>query len=99
MRIYISGKMTGLNKEEYRGKFKKAQKYLIKAGHKPINPARLDVYELNYKDFLTIDLILLKSCEAIYMLDNWKESSGAKWELAEANKLGLKVLYEGENGK
>ncbi len=99
MRVYISGKMNGLSKEAYRGKFKKAQKDLIKMGHKPINPARLDVYDLEYKDFLAIDAILIKSCEAIYMLDNWEDSAGALWELAEANRLGLKVMYEGENGK
>ena len=41
------------------------------------------------------DLEFLKRCDAIYLLDNWKGSTGAKAEYALARKLGLEILYEG----
>ena len=37
---------------------------------------------------------LANGCTAIFMLDNWKDSKGAKIELDLAKKLGLKVYYE-----
>jgi len=41
------------------------------------------------------DLELVRRCDAIYMLSNWKESSGAKAELELARELGLEIIYEG----
>ena len=40
------------------------------------------------------DIEILKRCDAIYMLSNWKESSGAKEELKIAEQLGLEIYYE-----
>ena len=39
-------------------------------------------------------LEILKRCDAIYMLDYWWESEGAKAELQLALELGLKNYYE-----
>lgn len=44
--------------------------------------------------FLLGDLEILKRCDAIYMLNNWRASSGAKGELELAKKLNLEVYYE-----
>ncbi len=46
--------------------------------------------------FLNGDLEIIRRCDAIYMLDNWKESSGAKEELRLAVSLGLEIIYEGD---
>ena len=42
------------------------------------------------------DLAAVRSCDAIYLLRGWENSRGAKKELAEALKHGLKVMLEGE---
>ena len=41
------------------------------------------------------DLAAVRSCDAIYLLRGWETSRGAKKELAEALKHGLKVMQEG----
>ena len=46
MKIYISGKITGLQKRDYRGKFKAAANRLRMLGHTAVDPSRLDVYDL-----------------------------------------------------
>lgn len=39
-------------------------------------------------------LEILRRCDAIYLLKRWQESEGAKAELAEAQRLGLEVIFE-----
>lgn len=96
MRIYISGKMTGLDKKEYMGKFNAAEKRLRGEGHEVINPVTVDAYGLDYEKSMAIDLILLESCDGIYMLDNWKESKGARIERNHAMSMGIIILYENQ---
>ena len=42
------------------------------------------------------DLAAVRSCDAIYLLNGWEDSRGAKKELAEAVKYDLMVLLEKE---
>lgn len=96
MKVYISGKITGPHPREYRGKFKAAVRKLNEMGHEAINPARMDVYNLTYAQYMAIDGMLVKFSDAIYMLDNWEDSKGARMEKELAESLGLKVMYEKE---
>lgn len=45
-------------------------------------------------DAIDRDVKALKRCDAIYMLDGWERSKGAKAEKAMAEWLGLEVMYE-----
>jgi len=40
------------------------------------------------------DLEILSRCDGIYLLKNWRESSGAVMEKALAEELGLEIWYE-----
>lgn len=95
-RIYISGKISGTSKMEYHCKFMNAQHGLSAEGYTVINPIYLDFYDLEYEKYMTIDFILLETCDAIYMLRDWKDSPGAKREKAYAEWLGLEVIYQEE---
>jgi len=44
--------------------------------------------------WIKMDLELLRRCDAIYMLRNYRHSVGSKAELKEAKKLGLDIYYE-----
>lgn len=44
--------------------------------------------------FIEGDLAILSRCDAIYMLNNWENSRGAKLEYQEAKRLGLDVYKE-----
>ena len=96
MRVYISGKMTGLEKSNFKKKFALAEKLLVSNGYDVINPARLSDFNLTYAEFMLIDTTLVTMCDAIYMLNNWRDSNGAKEELALAEAKGLKIMYEVE---
>jgi len=39
------------------------------------------------------DLEMLRRCDVIVMIPGWENSTGAKAELAEAERLGLEVIY------
>lgn len=90
-RVYISGKITGLSEKEWTENFEAAEKALTEAGYRVINPAKVQA-DLDYSEYLTIDIILLGRCDAIYMLDNWQDSNGAKAERATAEALNLTVI-------
>ena len=44
------------------------------------------------------DLVILRVCHAIYMLNTWRKSTGAIDEHEEAKRLGLEIIYEGKRG-
>lgn len=97
MKIYLSGKMTGLTKRQILRNFGKAEKKLIKAGFSVMNPSvtyhMKNIKEFSYEEWLKIDFTMLDVCDAIYMLDNYQDSEGAKKELAYAISKGKKVYY------
>ena len=93
MIIYISGKITGC--DDYKERFAAAETYLLGQGHKTINPARIDLgKDATWQQYMKFDLYLLGLCDAIYMLDNWIESRGARIERMFAKTKGLKIIEE-----
>lgn len=107
MKIYISGKISGLSPGEYTPLFRGAEQRLATQGHEIINPldvavAKEDVDPARHteadiwRNFMRADIKLLTDCDAIYMLRNWEESDGAGLEHHIAQGLGLKVIYEQE---
>lgn len=91
-KIYIAGKMTGLP-DFGRKHFKKIKKILTDDGWVVLNPAILPI-GLSDHNYMSICTAMLMSCDAIYMLDNWKESEGAVAEYSLAAKLCLDIFYE-----
>ena len=81
MRIYISGKISGLPLDMVQERFDDAESLLSELGFDVVNPMKngLDPNEKWIKH-LCKDIELLDSCDAIYMMDNWVESRGARHE-------------------
>lgn len=102
-KIYISGKMTGLSKEEIDINFEKGRKEIEGAGHIAINPVDIEPYNMNnlvrdeYSEYVRGDCIELCKCDSIYMLNNWQDSNGAKIELRLAIDLNLEIIFQKEN--
>ncbi|KAA4746913.1 DUF4406 domain-containing protein, partial [Bacteroides fragilis] len=46
----------------------------------------------SWKDYMIDDLKLLFDCEAIYLIDNWQSSKGARIECYIAKELGMRIL-------
>jgi hypothetical protein len=95
MKIYISGKITGLEHEVAKMYFKVVEDKLRDAGHTPMNPMELVPYhaENKYEDYMAEDVRILLACEAILMLENWRDSKGARIEHFIAHEFGLPIYY------
>ena len=95
MRIYISGAITK-DKGFYR-RFLNAESDLKRHGHEVINPARIGKIlpkNMDYEEFMSIDLFLLDMCDAICLLQGWEESDGAKREFEFAKANNKKIFYQ-----
>jgi hypothetical protein len=96
MKIYISGKITGIEAEAL-VRFGLAELVMREAGFDPINPMALPhLHDKEWHSFMREDIKALCDCDAIYMLNNWKDSAGARLEHTVAECLGLQVFYEDE---
>ena len=99
MRIYLSGKITGREKEDYSRQFARAESFYKTGGFDVVNPVKIgeEVLKINpkaeWQDFMIRDLEALRTCTHIALLEGWEESKGAKMEKAEAEKMGLEIMY------
>lgn len=99
MRIYLSGKITGRDKEDYTRQFARAESFYKTGGFDVVNPVVIGEVILKnnpkakWEDFMAEDLKALRTCTHIALLEGWEESKGAKMEKAEAEKLGLETMY------
>jgi hypothetical protein len=106
-KIYIAGPMRDYDKYNFPA-FDIAEHALAKEGWLPISPASLDrMYEgwnpyppedleIDYdlkRRVMQRDLACIFECDAIYMLEGWGKSSGARVERALAEFLGLEIYY------
>ena len=95
MKVYISGRMAGLPADRVQKHFAEAQEYLTAEGFIVMNPDCLRMCPgIDYDDYMAIDLAMLERCDAIYMLEGWVESNGAKKELRFALEYGKKIMLE-----
>lgn len=93
-KIYISGKITGIENEAP-GLFAKAEEELKAKGYEVINPTTLPHdHDKSWHSFMKEDVKSLCDCDEIFMLSNWTDSKGAIVEHTIAMYLGLKVSYE-----
>ena len=94
MKIYISGQISGLKLEDARALFERAEILLQKKGYIPVNPMKLNPHTVGktWKEYMLDDLNALFDCEAIYLLDNWQDSKGAKIEYQVAKEMDMVIL-------
>lgn len=100
-KIYIAGPMRGYKAYNYK-EFFVAQDRLEKAGWKVVNPAELDAERygagqvFNIRSVLIEDMkeIIVRDCTAIFMLEGFDKSDGARAEMFTARAIGLKVFFQ-----
>ena len=92
MRIYISGAMAK-RPDTYKEEFAKAEKEITDKGYIVINPAWLPK-GLDKNRYMPICMAMVDAADAIYMMDGWEESKGARLEKAYAEYQDKLVLYE-----
>jgi hypothetical protein len=96
-KVYIAGPMTGYLKLNFPA-FKAAKKRLSIEGHHVISPA--DLNDLFGHDDSNLDATIRRGFEAVmnvnavYMLQGWERSVGARAEHALAVWRGIEIWYE-----
>lgn len=106
--FYVAGGMRGYYNSNF-ANFDKARDYLLSKKHRVISPADLDRVQGIVSDgtatgelfrtcmFLDIE-VLLRYVDGIYFLDRWWKSEGAVTEYVVGRALGLKMLFQNEEG-
>lgn len=96
MNIYIAGKITDLDEAEAHELFSAAENLVCHFEHTPLNPMKLvdQTPGRKYGEYLADALqILLTQADAVYFLENWTLSKGAKIEHKIARELDLPIWY------
>ena len=101
-RIYLSGPISGKDKEERIAAFKKKKEELEADGWTVFNPMENGLpYEADTHQHMHRDLATLTTEEipfdAIYMMKRWSHSAGCKLELDVAIAIGMDVYFEDSN--
>lgn len=95
MKIYISGKISGTDLTETRKRFAAAAKAMKRLGYEPVNPLDNGLSEQDtWEAHIIKDIATLLQCKAIYMLQDWQESKGARIEYYIATEIGIPIMYE-----
>lgn len=95
MKIYISGKISGTDLTETRKRFAAVAKAMKRLGYEPVNPLENGLSEQDtWEVHIIKDIATLLQCKAIYMLQGWKDSKGARIEHYIAIEIGLPIMYE-----
>lgn len=90
--VFISGPMTGI--ENYnRDVFNYEASQLQSRGFTVLNPA-IFPDGLEHHQYLAMTLVMLEQADAIYLLEGWENSIGAKAEVIRARELNLMFLAQ-----
>lgn len=108
-KVYITGKISGLEESEYLPLFAEAAEFLKSHGFTPVNPLEVvpecadacnsgltfedGRYMHTWQCYMKADIKAMMDCEAILPLENAVDSRGAKLEMQLAEQVGL-VLME-----
>lgn len=92
MKVYVSGKITGLERSVAVANFARAEKFLKNKGYEVVNPTQLCDENVSWDDAMKICIAELVKCDAIYLLPDWQDSKGAKIEIQEAHENCIQFL-------
>ena len=93
MKVYIAGKITG--EPEYYEHFERAMLRLRFAHQTVLTPTILPD-GLEHDEYMHICMAMIDIADAVYFLDNWTESKGAREEFRYANHTGKHIWFEKE---
>ena len=89
--VYLAGKITG--DPCYKAKFRKAAEKLEAEGFVVLNPATLPDSGFTYEAYIRMSSAMLIECDALCLLEDWKDSEGAMLEYGRATARGMDIFH------
>ena len=101
-RIYISGPISHVNKEECFEAFRMTEEYLEDKGYRVFSPLKNGLpFDADIHQHMRRDLNILTNendpFDYIFMMKRWPHSSGCKTEMDNAIACGITVVFEESN--
>jgi len=95
-RVYLAGKISGTEREEYIKKFHDAEQLLTSNGFTVLNPAKMcdTLPVLRHSEYMRLTSELLKMADCIFIIDGRDDSEGVQMELLIAQKEGIPLLID-----
>ena len=96
MKIYLAGKITGMELLSAQEKFRSYEFRLKEMGFTDIvNPLKISPYRTGkiWSDYMRDCIRALCDCNAIALMPCWKESKGARLEKRIARNLEMQIIY------
>lgn len=94
-KIYISGRISGLPKEDVTAKFEATEAKLRSEGYEVVNPLKNGIPDnATWEVHVAMDVLLLMGCNTIYLMPDWSLSKGATLEKNLSELTGKKIIYE-----
>jgi hypothetical protein len=96
MKIYISGQISGLEYADAFERFEQAEnKFKDDNWDEIVNPMKLNhEHDKSWENYMLVDIKALFESDAIYMLNNWGNSKGARIERSIAIEMDIIIIYE-----
>ena len=92
-RVYISGKISGLDNHYVQLKFAACAEALKSVGYEPVTPLKNGLpSSASWKEHMRADIALLKTCDYIYLQTDFVISRGAMIELFLAIRWGKPII-------
>ena len=99
--IYVSGPYTAPTEEEINENIQRAEDIavmLMRNGFDVITPhkntAGYQQYEFTHERYLEQDINILSRCDAIIMMNGWRDSKGACIEMEYAREENIPIIFE-----
>ena len=89
--FYIAGPITGLPRGN-KLMFTTAEIFLKRQGAIVVNPSFLPEGLRSHEAYMNICLPMLRECDKVLMLPDWRASKGANIEYTEARRLAMPVF-------
>ena len=92
-KVYLAGKVTGLNLAELSHKFGAQEVKLMRMGFEVVNPLNIVPTKTDWHNAMRICIAALVACDEAYFMPCYKESKGALIEHNLCHQLGIPVIY------
>jgi len=92
MKVYLSGKVTGLDSRETVKKFGDYENRLKALGYAVANPVAEISPLARWDVAMKKAIVIMMECDAIFLIEDWLQSRGAKIEFELSHELGYSIM-------